>query len=103
MSEVKRFKMPWHDDPMSWPIPLRKPGTEVVLASEWEALRASNERLIHDIERSQSAAADLATENARLREWLAVAVEVYEALNGPAVSDGHWANQSKKALEGGAT
>ena len=68
-----------------------------------EALRATNERLIHDIERSQTAAADLATENARLREWLAVAVEVYEALNGPAVSDGHWANQSKKALEGGAT
>jgi len=34
---MKRYKIPWLDDPLEWPRELRKPGTEVVLAADAEA------------------------------------------------------------------
>ena len=44
MREVKRYKMPWLDDPFEWPRELRKPGTGIVLASDYDALRAELEQ-----------------------------------------------------------
>lgn len=42
---VRRFKMPWLDDPLEWPRELRRSGTEIVLASDYDALQAENARL----------------------------------------------------------
>lgn len=52
MSDVKRFNMPWHDDPMDWPRELRAPGTPVVLASDYDALRAERDRLREALDKS---------------------------------------------------
>lgn len=48
---VKRYKMPWHESPMDWPRELRPPGTEVVLASDYDALTARVAELEKDAAR----------------------------------------------------
>lgn len=72
MSEAKRFRMPLLDDPLSWPRDLRRSGTEIVLASDYDALRArlaEAERLIADAVETPD---EFETPwNRDAREWLA--------------------------------